>query len=86
MPVVRTRHDPIGSAAGMVSLRLNGATLACFVPSGLKAIRGTLRWAARRSARRPSANHPAEGSCPDVWRGPYRADPDELMVAEVERA
>ena len=41
---------PIGSSSSMASLRLNGAALACFVQSGLKAICGTLRVVAHLEA------------------------------------
>jgi hypothetical protein len=34
---------PIGSTSSIASLRLNGAALACFVQSGLKAICAALR-------------------------------------------
>ena len=43
MPVPGKTMTPIGSTSSIASLRLNGAALACFVQSGLKAICGTLR-------------------------------------------
>src|SRR5216684_16815 len=43
IPVPGKCMTPIGSSSSMASLRLNGAALACFVQSGLKAICGTLR-------------------------------------------
>ena len=50
MPVPGKIRTPIGITASMASLRLNGAALACFVQSGLKATCGTLRVSAHLAA------------------------------------
>jgi MFS superfamily sulfate permease-like transporter len=50
MPVPGKCITPIGSTSTIASLRLNGAALACFVQSGLKAICGTLRLSAHLAA------------------------------------
>jgi hypothetical protein len=41
---------PIGRVSSKVSFCLNGAALACFVQSGLKASCATLRWSAHLAA------------------------------------
>src|SRR5258705_6777561 len=50
IPVPGKYMTPIGISSSMASLRLNGAALACFVQSGLKAICGTLRLTAHLEA------------------------------------
>jgi hypothetical protein len=50
MPVPGKYISPIGRTSSMASFRLNGAALACFVQSGLKAICGTLRLSAHLAA------------------------------------
>src|SRR5882762_1532180 len=50
IPVPGKCMTPIGSSSSMASLRLNGAALACFVQSGLKAICGTFRVVAHLEA------------------------------------
>ena len=78
---------PIGSSSSMASLRLNGAALACFVQSGLKAICGTLRLISPFGGDQFGA----------LWRAAVDEDhvgmlgvnfveaiPDQVVVVEVE--
>jgi hypothetical protein len=50
MPLPGNTMTPIGNAASMASLRLNGAAFACFVQSGLQGNCGILCWVAHLAA------------------------------------
>ena len=87
MPVPGKCMTPIGSSSSMASLRLNGAALACFVQSGLKAICGTLRVVAHLAAissapfgEPPWMQHHVGMLGVDL----VEAVPDQVVVVEVE--
>ena len=85
MPVPGKMMTPIGMTANIWSLRLNGAALACFVQSGLKATCGTLRVSAQRAAifRAFWASTVHQHHVGVLYADLIELGPDELVIGAV---